>query len=150
MEKLYGLDEENEQMDHDEMDVADDPKPKRRPFAYWKVGNKEYKLKLTTAQIGKLEDKYRRNLLSMLLLRAEIPHLSIMLTVIQAAAAPWNSNVKYKHIEAAFDRYTEDGGTQLTLFTDVIVDGIMTVSGFFTPDQQEEMGEKVKDIKETI
>ena len=35
-------------------------------------------------------------------------------------------------------------------FTDVIVDGIMTVSGFFTPDQQEEMGEKVKDIKENI
>ena len=119
MEKLYGLDEENEQMDHDEMDVADDPKPKRRPFAYWKVGNKEYKLKLTTAQIGKLEDKYRRNLLSLLLLGGEIPPLSIMLTVIQAAAAPWNSNVN----------------------------GIMTVSGFFTPDQQEEMGEKVKDIK---
>ena len=150
MEKLYGLDEENEQMDCDEMDVVDDPKPKRRPFAYWKVGNKEYKLKLTTAQIRKLEDKYRRNLISLLLLRGEIPPLSIMLTVIQAAAAPWNNNVKYKHIEAAFDRYTEDGGTQLTLFTDVIVDGVMTVSGFFTPDQQEEMGEKVKDIKENI
>ena len=44
----------------------------------------------------------------------------------------------------------EDGGTQLTLFTDVIVDGIMTVSGFFTADQQEEMGEKVKDIKENL
>lgn len=149
MEKLYGLDEENEKMDRDETDAMDSPKPKRRPFAYWKVGGKEYKLKLNTAQIGKLEDKYRRSLIS-LLLGGDIPPLSVMLTVIQAAAAPWNNNIKYKHVEAAFDRYVDEGGTQLTLYTDVIVDGILSVSGFFTPDQQEAMGEKMKDVKENM
>jgi len=40
----------------------------------------------------------------------------------------------------------EEGGTQITLFADVIMD-ILIVSGFFTENQREEVQEKLEDAK---
>lgn len=147
----FGMDEEpNIEKEKAEEKIVAMPEKRKKPFAYWKAGDREYRLKLTTEQICKLEEKYRCNLLTLLLQSSGgMPALGIMLTVLQAAMAPWEHGVKYKDIQAAFDKYVEDGGTQLTLFSDVIMQ-ILMVSGFFTENQQEDLTEKMEDIKELM
>lgn len=142
----FGIDEEEKQ----EEKVVKMPEKKKRPFAYWKVGEKDYKLKLTTEQICKLEEKYRCNLMTLLLQsNGGMPTLGIMLTVIQAAVLPWEHGIKYKDIQAAYERYVDDGGTQLSLLTDVIMQ-ILMVSGFFTEAQSAEMAEKMEEVKDKM
>lgn len=142
----FGMDEIEEKKE-EAAKKAD--KKKKAPFAYWSIGETEYKLKLTTEQVCKLEEKYRVNLLTLLTGGSGMPALGIMLTVIQAAAAPWNHGIKYKSLQAAFDQYVEKGGTQLTLYSDVIMQ-ILMVSGFFTENQREEMTEKMEEAKELL
>ena len=136
MSQLFGMDEELENEGKNKVETMEEIKTRKRPFAYWKVGDNELKLKLTTAQVCKLEEKYRTNLLSLLTGGSDIPPLGIMLTVIQMAAIPWSM----------FDQNVEEGGTQITLFADVIMD-ILIVSGFFTENQREEVQEKLEDAK---
>lgn len=143
MAQLFGMDEEME--DDKKVESIENIKGRKKPFAYWKVGEEELKLKLTTAQICKLEEKYRTNLLS-LLTGGDIPPLGIMLTVIQCAAAPWSHGIKLKNLQALFDSYVDEGGTQVTLFADVILD-ILIVSGFFTESQMEDVQDKKEDAK---
>ena len=67
MSGLYGLDNEMniEASNTGFEEVKQEPeKPKRKPFHYWRVSGKDYKLKLTTAMIGRLESKYRTNMLT--------------------------------------------------------------------------------------
>lgn len=143
MASLFGMDEEME--DEKKVETLGEVKGRKKPFAFWKVGEDELKLKLTTAQICKLEEKYRTNLLT-LLTGGDIPPLGIMLTVIQCAATPWNHGLKLKNLQSLFDRYVEDGGTQITLFADVVMD-ILIVSGFFTESQKEDVQDKMEDAK---
>ena len=82
MVNLGGLDEEVNQEIRDEeqegkITALVEKKPKRRPFHYWKVGNREYKLKLITGMIEKLENKYRQNILNLVAVDG-IPPLSTM------------------------------------------------------------------------
>lgn len=114
-------------------------KPKRRPFCVWKVGNKEYKLKLTTAMICKLEDKYKKNLLNCI---SEMPALSMMLTIVQAAMQKYHHGISYSKVQEIFDEYTDEGGNQTDFFTDVIIE-VLTVSGFFTENQTEDVSAKM-------
>lgn len=146
--RTFGMDDEVNEV-KEEKAVAM-PEEKRKPFAYWTVGDREYRLKLTTEQICKLEEKYRCNLLTLLLQNSGgMPALGIMLTVVQSALLPWEHGIKYKDVQAVFDKYVEDGGTQLTLFSDVIMQ-ILMVSGFFTENQQEDLTEKMEDVKDLM
>ena len=146
MSQLFGMDEELENEGKNKVETMEEIKTRKRPFAYWKVGENELKLKLTTAQVCKLEEKYRTNLLSLLTGGSDIPPLGIMLTVIQMAAIPWSHGLKLKHLQSMFDQYVEEGGSQITLFADIIMD-ILVVSGFFTENQREEVQEKLEDAK---
>lgn len=147
----FGMDEElNTEKEKAEEKIVAMPEKRKKSFAYWKVGDREYRLKLTTEQICKLEEKYRCNLLTLLLQNSGgMPALGIMLTVVQSAMLPWEHGIKYKDVQSAFDKYVEDGGTQLTLFSDVIMQ-ILMVSGFFTENQQEDLTEKMEDVKELM
>lgn len=116
----------------------------RKQFHYWKVGQSEYKLKLTTQMITKLEDKYRCNLMNILSADG-LPRLSVMLTVIQAAMDPYNHGTKYKTVENIYDKYLEEGGSQVKLLADVIMP-TMAVSGFFTESQAEDLMDKMEDL----
>lgn len=116
----------------------------RKQFHYWKVGQAEYKLKLTTQMITKLEDKYRCNLMNILSVDG-LPRLSVMLTVIQAAMDPYNHGTKYKTVESIYDKYVEEGGSQIKLLADVIMP-TMAVSGFFTESQAEDLMDKMGDL----
>ena len=108
-------------------------KPKRKPFHIWAVGGASYKLKLTTRMIGALEKKYRTNVMN-LVTADGMPPLSVMLTIIQAAASPWHHKFTYEKAEELYDSWCAQGGNQMELLSKVIMP-TMAVSGFFTEDQ---------------
>jgi len=144
----YGLDDENVKEESVAEETAIDKK-KRAPFAYWNVGGREYKLKLTTAVICQLEDKFKCNLLNILSNSGGVPPLAIMLSITQGAMKSWEHGIKYLDIQAMFDKYCEEGGTQLSFMADVLMP-IYSVSGFFSEDQQTEMDRKLEEVKEVM
>lgn len=143
---MQGLDDEIKEEDHV---VNLEEKKARRPFAYWTVGGTEYKLKLTTAVICQLEDKFKCNLMNILANSGGLPSLSVMLTITQGAMKSWKNGIKYADVQQMFDRYCEEGGTQLSFMTDVLMP-IYQVSGFFSENQQEAMGQKLEEVKEIL
>ncbi|HCD46260.1 MAG TPA: hypothetical protein DEQ64_21575 [Lachnoclostridium sp.] len=142
----YGLDDEKELTEEKKEEST---KTKRAPFAYWNVGGREYKLKLTTAVICQLEDKFKCNLLNILSNSGGVPPLAVMLTITQGAMKSWEHGIKYVDIQAMFDKYCEEGGTQLSFMADVLMP-IYSVSGFFSEDQQTEMDRKLEEVKEVM
>ena len=142
-----GFDDEIEKEQEESKVVNIDERKKRKPFAYWEVGGREYKLKLTTSVICQLEDKFKRNLLDILSLG--VPPLNTMLTINQAAMKTWEHGIKYDDVQKLFDRYCEDGGTQLSFMTDVLME-IYKVSGFFSESQQEKMDQRLEDAKDLL
>lgn len=146
MESLSGFDEVKE----DEVKKTEDIEGKkevRKPYAIWEIAEgKELHLKLTTSAICKLEDKYRRNLLQVIT-SDDIPPLAIMLTIIQAAAQKYHHKTDFKKVQNLYDEYVENGGSQIKLLSSVIMP-ILSVSGFFTQNQMEEIQEKMEDAEE--
>ena len=57
--------------------------------------------------------------------------------------------VKYKDVQALYDQYADEGGTQMDLMVDVIME-IMLVSGFFTENQRESVMDKREDLKDEM
>ena len=139
-----GFDEELEVKEEEKV-VSLEEKKKRRPFAYWEVGGQTYKMKLTTQNICRLEDKFKTSLLNVLFGAGSVPPLSVMLTITQAAM----HKIKYEGVQALFDKYCEEGGTQMTFMTDVFME-IYKVSGFFTEDQAEEMDKRLEEAKDQM
>ena len=119
--------------------IDEEPKvtPMRRPFHYWKVGDTEYKLKLTTSMIAKIEDKYRRNIIDLVSVEG-LPQLSVMLTIIQGAISPWQHGIGYSDVQNLFDKWVDEGGSQMDLYAKVVMP-TLAVSGFFTPKMAAEM-----------
>lgn len=146
MENLYGLDfpQENEGTEN-KVVAMEDKRPKRRPFHTWTVNGQEYKLKLTTAFITQLENKYRRNLMT-LLTDGDIPPLAVMLTVTQGAMAPWNHGVSYPDVQRLYERWVEDGGSQMEFYTQIIMP-TLAVSGFFTQSQVDSIMNSMKEAE---
>lgn len=128
--------------------TAPEKKEKRKPYHVWKVGKDEYKLKLTTENIMKVEQKYRTNIMNVLG-GDGLPPLGFMLTVIQAAMLPYHHKIKSTAVYKIYDKYVEKGGGQTGLLTDVIIP-VMTVSGFFTADQAEVMETKMEGVDDML
>lgn len=146
----YGFDDEvrNEREEEAEGKVVSmEEAKKRKPFAYWTVNEREYRMKLTTATICSLEEKYKRNLLEVI--SGGMPPLAMMLTIAQAAMKNWEHGIKYADVQGLFDQYCEEGGTQLSFMTDVLME-IYKVSGFFSENQQTAMDEKLEEVKDLI
>lgn len=140
---LLGIDEE---IENDKVETIEKVKDRRKPFATWTVAGRDYKLKLKTDEICKLEDKYRTNLLN-LVTNDGIPPLAVMLTLIHGAMKPWEHGVKIKDVQKIFDKYLTEGGSQSKLLMDVVMP-IMTVSGFFTESQTEDLMENLQEAEE--
>lgn len=144
-----GFDEESkEEVTEEKVTDIAEVKKKRLPYQIWTVGKKEYKLKLTTANIIALENKYRRNIMS-LVSDDDMPPISLMLTIIQAAMLPYQHDIKAKDVAFMFDSYLDEGGSQIKLFIDVVMP-LMAVSGFFTPSQAEKMLENMKEASQEM
>lgn len=123
--------------------IIDKP-AKRAPYAIWDVRGTEYRLKLTAADITKLEQKYGRNLL-LYLTEDGIPAVADMLTVIQASMRLYNHGMTFLAVQSLYDSFVEDGGDQNKLFGDVILP-LLSVSGFFTRSQMEMLTQEMKDM----
>lgn len=151
MEYTGGIDNELDQPEETSKVIQlEDAKPKRRPFHYWKVGGRELKLKLKSGMIDKVESKYRQNIMTLMAGGDGIPPLSQMLTVLQAAAAPWEHDLSYAKIQALYDKWTEEeGGNQITLYSEVVMP-TLAVSGFFTDAQAASMMEGMKDLDSLV
>lgn len=121
----------------------------RKQFAIWQVGEEEYKLKLKASTICDLEEKIKMSLMDVLGTARTMPALSIMLTITHAAMKDWNSGIKRKDVDDLFDKYVDDGGSQLEFFSTVFMD-IYNVSGFFTESQAEMMEENQEKVKEML
>lgn len=110
--------------------------PKRKAFHIWTVNGVDYRMKLTTNMIGKLEEKFGNT--NLMLIVGDLPPLKTMLTIAQASIVPWNHGIKYSDIERIFDNYVAEGGSQLDFYKDHIM-GCMNVSGFFTENQADSL-----------
>lgn len=117
---------------------------KRRPFILWTVGGADYKLKLSTSTICKLEQKYKKNLL-LLITENDLVPISVMLTVIQAAMMHYHHGIKIHNVQHLYDIYVSEGGDQLKLLGDVIMP-LMGASGFFTQSQMDVLTEEIKEM----
>ncbi len=139
-ERLEGLDEELEQESakaEGTITSFDEIKKKRKPFHYWTVNGEDHKMKLTTGMITKLENKYRTNVMN-LITASDIPPLSVMLTIVQAALAPWEHGTTLDRVSGLYDKWLEEGGSQSKLLSHVILP-TLAVSGFFTATQAESL-----------
>ena len=124
--------------------------PKRKPFALWEVGGQCYKLKLKTSAIVELESKYKTNLMNIMGSgQGGMPALSVMLDVAHAAMKDWNHGITKNGVMDIFNRYIEEGGSQLSFYMTVYME-IFTVSGFFSVNLSNQMGEALQEAQETM
>ncbi len=148
MDRLEGLDAElgiEEGTAEKVMDI-EEAKKKRKPFHVWEVGGIPHKMKLNTAMITVLENKYRKNIMNVVTDNG-VPQLSVMLTVAQAAISPWEHGTSYEKVKKMFDTWVEqEDGNQMDFYTDVILP-TMAVSGFFTPVQAESILRSLEEAK---
>ena len=138
--EIFGLDEEKrEEIGEETVSM------KRKPYVVWPVGEREYKLKLTTSAIIKLEEKYKANLLN-LITGEGLPPIGLLLTVIQAAMQKYEHGISGSAVQDIYDDYVDEGGNITSLLSDVILP-LLGNAGFFTENQTEEMKE---DLKSTL
>jgi len=124
--------------------------PKRRPYAVWEVGNTEYKLKLTTDAIERLESKFKTNLMNVMGTgNGGMPALTVMLDVTHEALKKFNHGIGRKDVSEIFERYVNSGGSQLNFYTEIYMD-IFQVSGFFSDSLTNQMGEALEDAKDIL
>ena len=121
----------------------------RRPFAVWEVGGETYRMKLTTADIQELEQRYKTNLVNIMTTDDDtgLPALSVMLDVAQQAMQKYHHGITRAKVMSLFDAYVEEGGSQSEFFMNVYTD-IFRVSGFFSRARVEKMERLMKDAEE--
>lgn len=153
MDRLEGLDEamEQEVIKEESSNIVsfEGTKKKRRPFYYWEVNGTEYKLKLTTAMVAKLENKYRTNI-SNLIMTDKTPPLTVMLTVVQGAMLPWTHGIKIEKVYELYDKWLEEtGGGQMTFWSKIVIP-TLGVSGFFTAEQTESLMKELEESEDLM
>lgn len=126
-------------------------KKKSIGFAVWNVGGTGYKLKFNTGGIKELESRYKTNVLNLMRPKDDesIPPLTVMLDVTHVAMKPWNHGIKMKDVEALFDRYMEDGGSQMEFYAGEYMD-IFMVSGFFSRSLAEDISGTMEKAREEM
>ena len=115
-----------------------------RPFLTWAVNGKEYKLKLTTKVITKLESQLRQNLLDAIVDEG-IPRMSVVVPLLQGALTKFQHGIKSDDVADMIDDYMSGGHTVIDLLRDVIYP-LMADAGFFTRSMMEMMQEEMSDI----
>lgn len=123
-------------------------KSKRKPFHYWKIGDRTVRLKLNAGMIEKVESKYGNRNITSLVMDQDIPSLSVMLTITQAAAIPWEHGISFAEVKRLYDKWVEtEDGNQSDFFTKIILP-TLAVSGFFTDETTQKIMEAVDEEKQ--
>ena len=113
-------------------------KMKRKPYIPWMVGDTEYRLKLTTAAIVKLENQYKANVLSIISPEEGLPPVGALLAVIQVATQKFEHGLSGGVVAELYDEYVENGGSMTTLMEEVIMP-LLSNSGFFTKEMEKDL-----------
>lgn len=103
-------------------------------YATWKVSeDKELKLRLTSLQATKVEEKIGANLLRVFM-PAEgeafaLPPLKVMLLLTHGALQRFEHGLSFEDVSDLYDDYVDNGGDQAAFMADVILPTLQ-VSGF--------------------
>lgn len=120
------------------------------PYATWKVSeDKELKLRLTSLQATKVEEKIGANLLKVFM-PAEgetfaLPPLKVMLLLTHGALQKFEHGLSFEDVSDLYDDYVDNGGDQAAFMADVILP-MLQVSGFM-PREKEDKKETPKKSK---
>lgn len=109
-----------------------------------KVGDKEYKLRLTAGEMVNLEKKIGGNVLEIFMSKDKIPSMEELLIVLHGALQKFHHNITLKDVYDIYDEYVDNGNTFEDLI-EVIID-VLEVSGFFKKEDIEE-GKTKEDLK---
>lgn len=154
---------ENSQRQEDTLCPADDLHPgntapapfpreeikKKKLFAFWQVGEENYRMKLLTPEQLELEKIYKRNLFSLMGDADNLPPLSTMLQITHASMKPYYHGVKLKDVENLYGRYIEAGGSMLQFYVDVYMQ-IFAVSGFFSSSMEKDLSESMGKLSDEM
>lgn len=109
-------------------------------YTTFKVGDKEFKLKMGAAAIIDLEKKLGgRNPLSILMgiEGGEMPSISSVLLILHAAMQKFHHSTKFEDVLKLYDDYVEEGKSYTDLMPVMIE--VFKVSGFFPGAKTEEV-----------
>ena len=119
-------------------------KTTRKPFAIWKVGDEEYKLKLKSSDICEAEEALGGSLINFIGSESGLPLLKNMMIITHYAMRSWNHSIKLNDVYDIYDKYIEEGGSQVDFFSSVYMD-VYQVSGFFSKSQSKELEKTAKE-----
>lgn len=111
------------------------------PYATWKVSeDKELKLRLTSLQATKVEEKIGANLLKVFM-PAEgeafaLPPLKVMLLLTHGALQKFEHGLSFEDVSDLYDDYVDNGGDQAAFMADVILP-MFQVSGFMPREKED-------------
>ena len=104
------------------------------PYSTWKVSeDKELKLRLTSLQGTKVEEKIGANLLKVFMPEDgeefPLPPLKVMLLLTHGALQKFEHGISFEDTSDLYDEYVDNGGDQAAFMADVILP-LLEVSGF--------------------
>lgn len=121
------------------------------PYATWKVSeDKELKLRLTSLQATKVEEKIGANLLKVFM-PAEgeafaLPPLKVMLLLTHGALQKFEHGLSFEDVSDLYDDYVDNGGDQAAFMADVILP-MLQVSGFMPREKANKKAPKKSKAK---
>lgn len=110
------------------------------PYTTWKVSeDKELKLRLTSLQGTKVEEKIGANLLKVFMPEDgeefPLPPLKVMLLLTHGALQKFEHGISFEDTSDFYDEYVDNGGDQAAFMADVILP-LLQVSGFMPREKQ--------------
>lgn len=110
------------------------------PYAVWQVSeDKELKLRLTSLQATKVEEKIGVNLLKVFMpVEGEsfaLPPLKVMLLLTHGALQKYEHGISFEDVSDLYDSYVDNGGDQAAFMADVVLP-MLQVSGFMPREEK--------------
>lgn len=110
------------------------------PYTTWKVSeDKELKLRLTSLQGTKVEEKIGANLLKVFMPEKgeefTLPPLKVMLLLTHGALQKFEHGISFEDTSDLYDEYVDNGGDQAAFMADVILP-LLQVSGFMPREEK--------------
>ena len=121
------------------------------PYTTWKISeDKELKLRLTSLQGTKVEEKIGANLLKVFMPEKgeefTLPPLKVMLLLTHGALQKFEHGISFEDTSDLYDEYVDNGGDQAAFMADVILP-LLQVSGFMPREEKNKKSPKKSKTK---
>lgn len=108
-------------------------------YKEFKIGEKEYKLKLDAKAVVNVEKRLGESLLNVFM-TGETPALSNMLVILHSALQKYEHGITADKVLEMYDEYVDNGGTYTELVKEML--DLLKVSGFLIQPKIAEVDEK--------